>query len=172
MKAIIAITVQQGTFKLVRQKIQMFSFGPHTKIISCYDVTGICDVIVEVDFDGCLADLFEEVITTLYKEENINKVTTFPAYYSSPNKQGTDPLTGFLFIQVIPSQIKFVEKELYKLDEIASTSVVAGGYDIIARTTCPLQKMSDFHETKIVIGGIKRTTTCTPLDLYRNIASN
>lgn len=169
LKAFITIIAAPGGFQRVRSRIQNLSLGEKARIGNCHDVTGLCDVIAEVFYEGTLREFFEEVINEITKLQEVNKVTTYPVYRHSVARTTQEPVRGYIFIGALPKQVVFVQEELSKLEEIVSTNVVAGEYDIIAVTTNPLQEMTKFARRMQDISGIKWSRTCIPHDVFRTL---
>lgn len=167
MKAFITIISAPGEFLKVRQRIRNISFDERVKISNCYDVTGFCDIIVETAYEGSLEGFFEDVVDVINKISEVNKLTTYLVYAHSTEKSTEKPISGYIFIGAIPSQITNVYKELSKLQGIVSSNIVSGEYDIIGVTTVPLAEMPEFISKIQNISGLKWSRTCISQDVFR-----
>lgn len=169
LKAVITIVAMPSTFSKVRALINnLFSKDPYVTLISNYDVSGFCDIIMEITFKGQIEEFHDKVLSKFLSLSDVNKTTTFPITKASPKENTSQlPVTGFIFINAIPQQIDDVQQELVKIDNIISADIIGGEYDIMAKTVIPINKLPEFVYQIQTLNGIIWSRTCIPLDVFR-----
>jgi len=171
MKVIVTVIAMPAAFSRVRDSItHLFIQDPAVSVCNVHDVVGFCDVIVELNFEGRIEELFKRVIYRFNSLPEVNRIVTFPVIQNSPKQKATiKAITGYIFISTIPLMVESVQNELVKLEHIVSADIIAGEYDIFAKTIIPINKCSECASQIQMIQGIKWSRTCIPHDIFRMI---
>jgi len=158
-----------GAFSRLRHSVSnLFQRDSSVEVAAVYDVVGFCDVIVDIIYRGEIEEFFDKVIQKLNSLPEVNKTVSFPVIKRSPmQKVPKMAVTGYMFISAVPLQIEPVQKELVGLDHIISADIIAGEYDLVAKTVTPISRFPECASQVQCINGIKWSRTCIPLDVFR-----
>lgn len=140
------------------------------------EVLGSGDIILEYEtktkdpsFTAKMAE-FSEVIKKLADTPDINVIKSYVSMKTRKmeNQQKT---TAYVFLNIVPQHYENILDYLFKVENIIEVNTLLGDYDVVVKTSAPLNKLSSFLDEIVHAPGIKKSTTRVPtyqLNLCQN----
>ena len=160
-----------GKFYEVRDSLNEIRSDIGKRIVSLDILVGVFDIIIEATADTP-EDFFRDILRRIIEIPQISNITTFTVIRPSPYRRETEaPLTGYIFVSAVPQRSVEVQDRLSQLPDVVSVDLLLGTYDILLKTTAPVHTLPDYIDElqKVVEGGIKRSTTCMPVEIVRRL---